>query len=293
METMSLAAILLAVGMMIGLGTILATVLALASHKLYVYEDRRINEVEDLLPGSNCGACGLPGCRAFAEQVVDGKVAPGNCTVSGEEARENIAELLGIDVGGAEKQVARLACAGGTNVARQRARYAGTLNCRAANLVAGGGKGCAWGCLGYTDCTDVCDFEAITLDAFALPVVDEALCTACGDCVEICPKGLFSLQPASQRLWVVCKNEALGDEAENECEVACNGCGKCAMDAPEGVIEMIDNLAVIDHDKQALAIQAAVQRCPTGAIVWLRARHGPLKGSQARRVVRRSPLPVG
>lgn len=291
---MDLAAVIIAVAVMSGLGFSLASILAVANRKLYVFEDPRLDQVEHLLPGSNCGACGLPGCRAFAEAVVARTLTPGGCTAATEESRDNIAEYLGVDVGGAEKQVARLACAGGTNVARQRAAYAGIENCRAANLVAGGGKGCAWGCLGYGDCMEVCgDFKAIVMNEFGLPVVIEDLCTACSKCVEICPKGLFSLQPISNHLWVACKNESFGDDAENECAVACNACAKCVADAPEGLIKMIDNLAVVDHSKQNQATKQIIQRCPTGAIVWLTARGGVIKGNQAKRIVRRTPLPVG
>src|SRR5512145_2522222 len=77
--------------------------------------------------------------------------------------------------------------------ARTRARYDGVKSCRAASLVSGGGKGCSWGCLGLADCEVVCDFDAITMNRHGLPVVDEDKCTACGDCVEVCPKALFSL----------------------------------------------------------------------------------------------------
>jgi len=286
-------AVIIAIVAMSALGLSLASLLAVANKKLYVFEDPRIDHIETMLPGNNCGACGLPGCRAFAEAAVAKTVTPGNCTVATEESRDNMAEYLGVDVGGAEKQVARLACAGGSNVARQRATYAGITNCRGANLVAGGGKGCAWGCLGYGDCMEVCDFKAIVMDEFGLPVVDEDLCTACGDCVEICPKGLFSLQPISNRLWVACKNESFGDDAENECAVACNACAKCAADAPGGLIEMRNNLAAIDHSKQRLASKQIIQRCPTGAIVWLTSQGGAIKGNQAKRIVRHTPLPIG
>jgi Na+-translocating ferredoxin:NAD+ oxidoreductase RNF subunit RnfB len=290
---MDLQAVLIAFVSMLTLGTVLSSVLVVANRRLYVYEDPRIDAIDSSLPGANCGACGLPGCRAFAEAAVAGEISPGKCTVSSEENREAIAELLGVDVGGEEKRVARLACAGGSNVARQRARYAGIPTCRAANLVAGGGKGCAWGCLGFGDCMEVCDFKAITMDSFGLPVVDEDLCTACGDCVDICPKDLFSLQPVSHRLWVSCMNEAFGDEAENECEVACTACGKCAADAPEGVIQMVNNLAVIDYGQNDLTSEAAIKRCPTGAIVWLGGPEGTVKGASAKRIVRHTPLPVG
>ncbi len=290
---MDVYAVIIAVAVMSGLGFSLASILAVASKKLYVFEDPRIDQVEGMLPGSNCGACGLPGCRAFAESTVAGTVTPGDCTVTTEESRDNIAEYLGVDVGGEEKQTARLACAGGTNVARQRAAYEGIANCRGANLVAGGGKGCAWGCLGYGDCMVVCDFDAIVMNEFGLPVVNDILCTACGDCVEICPTGLFSLQPISNRLWVACKNESFGDAAENECAVACNACAKCVADAPEGLVEMINNLAVVDHSKQRLSNKQIIQRCPTGAIVWLTPQGGMIKGNQAKRIVRHSPLPIG
>jgi Na+-translocating ferredoxin:NAD+ oxidoreductase subunit B len=286
--------VIIAVAAMSALGFSLASILAVANKKLYVFEDPRIDQVEGMLPGSNCGACGLPGCRAFAEAAVAKTMTPGGCTVANEESRDNIADYLGVDVGGAEKQVARLACAGGTNVARQRAAYAGIANCRGANLVAGGGKGCAWGCLGYGDCMVVCgDFKAIVMNEFGLPEVIEDLCTACNKCVEICPKALFSLQPISNRLWVACKNESFGDDAENECAVACNACAKCAADAPGGLIEMRSNLAVIDHGKQHLANKQSIQRCPTGAIVWLTSRGGAIKGNQAKRIVRHTPLPIG
>ncbi|GAB4297331.1 MAG: RnfABCDGE type electron transport complex subunit B [Thiohalomonadaceae bacterium] len=278
---------------MAALGIALAVLLAIASRRLYVYEDPRIDEVEDMLPHSNCGACGIPGCRPFAEMLIKGEVAPGQCTVNSAEANQEIADYLGVDVGSIEKQVARLACAGGVHVARTRARYAGMKSCRAASLVAGGGKGCTWGCLGLGDCEVVCDFDAITMNRYSLPVVDAAKCTACGDCVEVCPKDLFSLQPVSRRLWVACRNKQPGDEAELECEVACTACARCAADAPEGLISMQNELAVIDYSKNALASRIAIERCPTGAIVWLDDKTGPQRGRDAKKVVRQEALPIG
>lgn len=280
-------------GFMAALGVVLAMLLAVASRRLYVYEDPRIDEVEDMLPHSNCGACGTPGCRPFAEMLIKGEVEPGQCTVNSADANQEIADYLGVDVGSIEKQVARLACAGGVHVARTRARYEGMKSCRAASLVSGGGKGCTWGCLGLADCEVVCDFDAITMNRHGLPVVDAEKCTACGDCVEVCPKKLFSLQPVSRRLWVACKNQQPGDEAELECEVACTACARCSADAPEGLITMQNELAVIDYSKNALASRIAIERCPTGAIVWLDDKTGPQRGRDAKKVVRQEALPIG
>ena len=159
-------------------------------------------------------------------------------------------------------------------------------------MVAGGDKGCSWGCLGLADCEVVCTFGAITMDRHGLPIVDEDKCTACNDCVEVCPKGLFSLHPVSHRLWVACMNLADGDESEAECEVACTACARCAADAPDGLVTMCDNLAVVDYTRNEQATKIPIQRCPTGAIVWLNGKAGPVKGREAKKITRKMPLPI-
>lgn len=282
--------ILIAVGFMAALGLILATVLVIANRRLYVYEDPKIDVVEDMLPHANCGACGTAGCRVFAEELVSGDMQPGACTVNSAEMNQQIASFLGVELGSQEQRVARLACAGGNNVARRHGDYQGVESCRAATLVAGGGKGCVWGCLGLGDCEQVCDFDAIIMDAHDLPQVIDDKCTACGDCVDICPRDLFSLQAVSHKLWVACKNLEKGEAAEAECAVACNGCGRCALDAPGDLITIDHHLAVIDYTKNALASRIAIERCPTGAIVWLEG--GVQKGHEAFKVIRKEPLPL-
>ena len=289
---MDLSGLAIAGAFMATLGIALAALLALANRKLHVYEDPRIEAVESLLPKSNCGACGQPGCRAFAEKAVAGQVVPAECTGSSVEQRLGIAAPLGVPAGEVEKRVAQLACAGGRHVAFQRARYAGHGSCRAAAVVSGGGKECAWGCLGLADCRDVCTFDAIRMDAHGLPVVDPAKCTACNDCVEVCPKGLFSLEPVSRRLWVACRNLADGDTAEAACEVACNACGKCVADAAPGLMKLAANLAVVDYARNDLAERKVVERCQTGAIVWHDNPDRPAKGAAPRRILRKEPLPV-
>ena len=262
--------ILIALIILTGLGLLFATILAVAYKKLRVYEDPRIDQVEEMLPGANCGACGMPGCRAFAEKVVEGEMNVGKCTVSSPGGIEDIASYLGVDAGKEEKRVARLLCAGGANEAHNKAEYRGGLGtCRGEAIVAGGPKECNWGCLGLGDCADVCDFDAIKLNEDSLPVVDIEKCTACGDCVDICPKNLFEIMPISQKLIVQCKSLLEGQEALERCSVACNACGICAAQSAPGVIEMVDNLPVINYDLNHLTSSTATVRCATGAIVWL------------------------
>ncbi len=252
-----------------GVGLVFGVFIAVANKRLWVWEDPRIDIVAQMLPNANCGACGLPGCRAFAEQAVAGKVAPAQCTVSGEAAREQIAGFLGVDAGEAVKNVARLLCGGGSDVAVYQAEYRGLATCAAAAAVAGGAKGCTWGCLGLADCEHVCDFDAIHMSETGLPVVDIDKCTACGDCVEACPKLLFELRPVNAGLLVQCRNLMGGDDVLEQCKVACTACGKCVQDAAAGLISVTSGVAVVNYDKITLAEPRAVERCPTGAIVWL------------------------
>ena len=261
--------ILAAVAILGGVGLVFAILIALANKKLKVWEDPRIDVVAGMLPNANCGACGVPGCRAFAERLVTGESQPAGCNVASSAAREEIAAYLGVDAGQAVKVVARMLCAGGIHVARQQAEYRGYQTCAAAAAVAGGGKGCAWGCLGLADCVRACAFDAMAMNAEGIPVIDIEKCTACGDCVTACPKDLLALHPLDHHLLVQCRNLVAGDEVLEECRVACTACNKCVMDAAPKLISVASGVAVIDYSMNELAAPRAVERCPTGAIVWL------------------------
>lgn len=252
-----------------GVGLTFAALIAVVHQKFHVWEDPRIDAVGELLPGSNCGACGFAGCRAFAEALVSDQTQPAVCTVLGPNDVEAVAEFLGVEAGQANRRIARLLCAGGCQSAPDRAEYRGLQTCRAATAVAAGGKGCPWGCLGLADCEVACTFDAIWMNEERLPVVIPELCTACGDCVPACPKELFTLMPVEWKLIVQCRSPLEGDAIEAVCQVACTACGKCVQDAAPGLITMQNGLAVIDYSKNDLADPAAAARCPTGAIVWV------------------------
>jgi Na+-translocating ferredoxin:NAD+ oxidoreductase RNF subunit RnfB len=254
---------------MTGIGLMFAIILAVAYRFLKVQEDPLIEETEVLLPGTNCGACGRPGCRAFAEQLVKGTAQPAQCTVAAPDAIEAVAELLDVDPGKQERRVARLHCAGGRGEAYQIAEYQGLESCLAAAVVSGGGKGCSWGCMGLGDCKDACTFDAISMNVDGLPVVAIDKCTACGDCVDTCPRDLFELMPLSHKLFVQCNAPLAGEMAVALCKTACDACEHCVADAAPGLIHMADNLPVVDYSAGGPALPAATFRCPTGAIQWL------------------------
>lgn len=264
-----------AIGFLLSLASCLAVVLAIANSKLKVFEDPRIDVVNDMLPGANCGACGFPGCRGFAEKVVNGEVQPSGCPVGGALTAGAVADFLGVEAGEAVKKTARLLCAGGSDVAAQTAEYAGYPTCRAASIVGGGGKACRYGCMGYGDCKDVCTFDAIVMSPSGLPIIDVEKCTSCGDCVKICPKNVLEILPLDQKLLVQCKSELEGDEMLEQCTVACTACGRCVADAPQGLLKMKNNLPVINNELLGLQTKAAILRCPTGAITWVEGQQFP------------------
>lgn len=265
----SMSSIALSAAILGGLGAGLGALLAIANRFLAVPEDPRLGRLETMLPGTNCGGCGEPGCKAFAESLLAGRNAPAHCTVSGAAAIDAIARFLGVAAGEQRRLVARLHCAGGRSQARQIAEYKGYANCRAASLVGGGGKGCAWGCLGLADCEVSCQFGAIAMSDNGLPVVAIDKCTACGDCVRACPRNLFELLPLAQPLLVQCKVPLAGDEARAVCRVACDACGRCAVDAPPGLVRMAGNLPIVDYASATPAGPEVTFRCPTGAIRWV------------------------
>jgi len=265
----SASAILASVAILGGVGLTFGTLIALSHRRLWVWEDPRIETVTGLLPGSNCGACGYGGCRAFAVAAASGEAAPAECTQLGGAEIDVVAGYLGVEAGAAQKRVARLLCAGGANVAPRKADYHGIDSCGAAVAVGGGGKGCPWGCVGLADCVVSCDYDAMWMNEFDLPMVEPDRCTACGDCVDACPLDLFTLMPLDDHLLVQCRNLFEADAATDVCEVACNACGRCVVDAAPGLIEMRAGLAVIDYEAVDLAEPGATERCPTGAIIWL------------------------
>jgi len=279
------SAILAAAGVLAGLGLLFGLLLAVADRYLKVEEDPRIDAVEKLLPGSNCGACGQAGCRGLAEKIVEGALKPSRCTVSSPSGLEAIADFLGVEVGAAEKNVARVHCGGGLGRARRLADYQGFDSCRAAHLTGGGGLDCSWGCLGLADCVRACTFDAMRMNAWRLPVVDVDRCTACGDCIEACPRGLIDLMPLSHRLIVQCRAPLAAEEARRLCSAACDACGRCAADAPPGLVRMVGNLPVVDYAAGGPARPQATYRCPTGAIRWVVAEQyaGEESPAEARR----------
>ena len=254
-------------------GAISSIILFFTAQKFHVFEDTRINDVEEALPSANCGGCGFPGCRAFAEACVKAETMDGlTCPVGGAPTMENVANILGRTVVAAAPTVAVVRCGGTCDHRPRMNEYDGVQHCFIAHNLYSGETGCSFGCLGLGDCEVSCEFDAIKVNPVTkLPEVDEDKCTSCGACVKACPKLLIELRkkgPKSRRIYVSCRNEDRGPIAKKSCDVSCIACTKCEKVCPHEAITISNNLAFI-HDDKCKLCRKCVEVCPTNAIVEL------------------------
>ena len=252
------------------LGVLAAVILYFVAQKFKVIEDPRFDEVEGMLPGANCGGCGFPGCRGFAEAMVKADDISGlNCPVSDAAGMQSIASYLGHDAVASKPKVAVVRCNGTCDNRPKVNNYDGASSCTIESALYAGDTGCSYGCLGLGECVDACAFDAMYMDPdTGLPVIIEDNCVACGACVKACPKDIIELRnagPKSRRIFVSCVNKDKGGVAKKACAVACIGCGKCFKECAFDAITIENNLAFIDSDKCKLC-RKCVAVCPTDAI---------------------------
>jgi len=250
-----------------------AAILFLASKKFAVYEDPRIEQITETLPGANCGGCGFAGCSALAGAIVkDGSLEGKFCPVGGQTVMDKVAGIMGLTAEVTEPKIAVVRCNGTCEFRQRLTMYDGAKTCAIAAATYGGETGCSYGCLGCGDCTRACQFDAIHMNPeTGLPEVDEDKCTACGACVKACPKSIIELRykgKKSRRVYVRCVNKDKGAVTRKACTVGCIGCGKCEKVCAFGAITIENNLSYIDYTK-CKSCRKCVEACPTNAIIDL------------------------
>lgn len=252
------------------LGVLAAVILYIIAKKFNVEEDPRIDDVEKLLPGANCGGCGFAGCRGLAGALVQqDDISALFCPVGGADTMKAAAGYLGKTPPEKEPQTATVRCGGSCAKRPTTNVFDGAKSCAVAASLYAGESACSYGCLGYGDCATACDFGAISINPeTGLPVVDADKCTACGACVKACPKMIIELRkkfPKNKAVYVACSSKDKGGVAMKACKAACIGCGKCVKACPFEAITVKDNVAHIDSQKCKLC-RKCVLECPTGAI---------------------------
>jgi len=250
------------VGLFFGIG------LGIASKKLSVQIDPRIGKILDILPGANCGACGYPGCSAFAKAVAEGSAEPTGCIPGGGKVAHGVAEILGVEATGADPVMAVVHCQGGNKEARDRSIYHGLTDCQAAVLAGNGAKVCPDGCLGLGTCVRACPFDALYINDNGVAVVNPDKCTGCGNCVNVCPRSIISLIPRLHKIYLACSNHDRGAKVKKYCTVGCTACTLCVKATPSGAIKMDKNLPVLDYEKDENFIPAAF-KCPQNCYIDL------------------------
>lgn len=140
--------------------------LGFAAKKFHVEADPIVEKLEAVMPASNCGNCGYPGCRAYAEAVSTGEAEINLCTPGGKTTMEEIALILGVEP-------KALADDSGPRVA-----YIDEANC-----------------IGCTACIKACPVDAIVGANKQSHTVIVEECTNCEKCVEPCPTDCITMVP--------------------------------------------------------------------------------------------------
>ncbi len=232
------------IGLVSGLG------LAVASIIMAVPVDEKAEEIQAVLPGANCGACGFSGCSGYASALSQGKTSDTTlCAPGGSEVSKEISKISGLTSGNVMPVAAVVLCQGNSENCGTKLVYSGVKSCKMATQLFGGPKDCTYGCIGYGDCVDACEYDAIHIcDGVAR--INPLQCKACKKCVKTCPKGIIKMLPLHKPMAaVLCQNRAKGAVTRKQCKTGCISCMRCEKECEYDAIHVENNCAKVDSAK--------------------------------------------
>ena len=248
------------------LGILIGILLGIFSDIFYVEVDEKVSKIRECLPGNNCGSCGYAGCDACAEAISKGLALVTACPVGGQKVVDKISEIMGVVATQQKRQVAFVACNGTCENVKKNYEYEGPKSCALAmNLANNGEKACEFSCIGYGDCVEKCQFDAISI-VDGVAVVNKENCTACKACIKACPMKVISLVDYDKKILVRCNNQNKGKDAKEKCKTSCIACKICEKNCKEKAIKVINNLSVIDYDK-CTDCGKCMESCPQKVII--------------------------
>ena len=250
------------------MGCAFGILLGVAAKAFRVEKDERIEKIEALLAGANCGGCGYPGCSGFAGALCQGVANISDCPSTKSENKEQIAKILGVSVDEKVPMVAMVMCSGTCGNVVLNHHYEGITDCVAASRYGGSDKACVYGCIGFGSCAHVCPYGAISIEN-DVAKVDPDKCVACGACIDICPHNVIKLVEKKQRTFVKCISKEKGAALKNICSAGCIGCAICEKNCPRDAIHVIDNVAQIDYSK-CVNCGICASKCPKQIISFTR-----------------------
>lgn len=242
-------------------------------HKVQGLE--KTEEIAGILPGINCGACGKPGCFAYAQALTkDADIitkSPCAAVLQDTEGLERLEKTLGVTLdASAMSKKALIHCKGNPEAIYN---YSGVGTCKGAAQLLSGYKKCPYACLGLRDCLEVCPQDAISITSSRLTVngsglegyltlnheprnfepgvavIDPEKCTGCGLCIAECPLNLIELVPAGTKIAFLCNYAPLRDILGREkCDAGCIHCRKCYKSCEDEAIVWNKERAIPEFD---------------------------------------------
>ncbi len=144
---------------------ILGAALGYASIKFKVEGNPLVEKIEAILPQTQCGQCGYPGCKPYAEAIAEGEAEINLCPPGGQEGVRKLADLLGREVKPLD--------------AEEKPKQVAIIDEQT--------------CIGCTLCIQACPVDAIVGAAKQMHTIIESLCTGCELCLKPCPVACISM----------------------------------------------------------------------------------------------------